>query len=138
MVSAYLQMAETSPNVYAFVTRHCRRRGRRRPAVPSRRRARWATSSTPSADMIARPMRSHLGADKEAVIGYWPNAAIGLVRNAGEQWLGSPASPPSRTRKPWRGRSRTGCASGIAPELRRINPASSNDPQLSEPKKEST
>ena len=45
-------------------------------------------------DMIARPMRSHLGTGpgKEAVIGYWPNAAIGLVRNAGEQWLASPAS----------------------------------------------
>jgi hypothetical protein len=45
--------------------------------------------------MIARPMRSHLGGgqDKEAVIGYWPNAAIGLVRNAGEQWLASPPGP---------------------------------------------
>src|SRR5438445_721606 len=45
-------------------------------------------------DMIARPMRGHLGAGpgKETVIGYWPNAAIGLVRNAGEQWLASPAS----------------------------------------------
>ena len=94
MVSAYLQMAETSPNVYTFVTRH----------APGEAETASQSSSTSGAlshffaaisDMIARPMRSHLGGgqDKEAVIGYWPNGAIGLVRNAGEQWLASPPGP---------------------------------------------
>ena len=95
MVSAYLQMAETSPNVYTFVTRYAsgeaETAGQRSISTAGALGHFFAAIS----DMIARPMRSHLGGgqDKEAVIGYWPNAAIGLVRNAGEQWLASPASP---------------------------------------------
>ncbi len=92
MVSAYLQMAETSPNVYSFVTRY----GVGEPdATPGSAAAPGALGHffDAIADMIAVPMRSHLGEGKEAVIGYWPKAAIGLVRNAGEQWLGTPDSP---------------------------------------------
>ena len=48
MVSAYLQMAETSPNVYTFVTRHAP--GEADTAgPPSPPPGRWATSSRPSA-----------------------------------------------------------------------------------------
>lgn len=96
MVSAYLQMAETSPHVYTFVTRHS-------PGDPD-----TGGISMPGAmghffesiaEMIARPMRSYLdqgtgtSSGTETIIDYWPTAAIGLVRNAGEQWLASPKSP---------------------------------------------
>jgi AcrR family transcriptional regulator len=116
MVSAYLQMAETSPNVYTFVTRYA-------PGEPG-------TGSIATAgalghffaaisDMIARPMRSHLGpsAGREAVIGYWPNAAIGLVRNAGEQWLASPASPVKPDQEAMARQITDWLCFGIAPEL---------------------
>ena len=49
MVSAYLQMAETSPNVYAFVTRYTPGDTRRPPTAPSPPPAPWATSSRRSA-----------------------------------------------------------------------------------------
>jgi AcrR family transcriptional regulator len=48
MVSAYLQMAETSPNVYTFVTRHAAGDADT-PATPIPQPAPWATSSPPSA-----------------------------------------------------------------------------------------
>ncbi|MET3811020.1 TetR/AcrR family transcriptional regulator [Arthrobacter sp. UYEF3] len=93
MVSAYLQMAETSPNVYAFVTRY----------APGDAGSHNGSVEAAGAmghffdaigEMIALPMRSLLRAvpGREAMIGYWPIAAIGLVRNAGEQWLASPDS----------------------------------------------
>ena len=139
MVSAYLQMAETSPNVYAFVTRYA-------PGDTT-----GGTIATAGAlghffaaisDMIARPMRSHLGdsAGREAVIGYWPNAAIGLVRNAGEQWLASPASPAKPDQEAMARQITDWLCLGIAPELRAAAPTSapSSPPTLSEPTKEST
>ncbi|WP_397427585.1 TetR/AcrR family transcriptional regulator [Pseudarthrobacter sp. NS4] len=116
MVSAYLQMAATSPNVYTFVTRS----------------AAGDTGDTPSsgavsgalghffdavADMIATPMRSHLGDGKEAVIGYWPKAAIGLVRNAGEQWLSTPDSPAKPGQEAMALQITAWLCVGIAPEL---------------------
>jgi AcrR family transcriptional regulator len=117
MVSAYLQMAETSPNVYTFVTRH----------APGEPESAGAAMSTPGgalshffaaiSDMIARPMRSHLGEDKEAVIGYWPNAAIGLVRNAGEQWLASPPGPAKPDQEAMARQITDWLCFGIAPEL---------------------
>jgi AcrR family transcriptional regulator len=139
MVSAYLQMAETSPNVYTFVTRY----------TPGDAGAANGTIATAGAlghffaaisDMIARPMRSHLGDGREAVIGYWPNAAIGLVRNAGEQWLASPASPSKPDQEAMARQITDWLCLGIAPELRtapgQTPPTSA--PTLSEPKKEST
>ncbi|WP_104118711.1 TetR/AcrR family transcriptional regulator [Arthrobacter sp. B1805] len=96
MVLAYLQMAQTSPNVYAFVTRA------------------GITETNPGDDggqdtlahflaaitaMISRPMRAYLlsperpaGPD-DAAPEYWPAAAIGMVRAAGEHWLSSPEGP---------------------------------------------
>ena len=119
MVSAYLQMAETSPNVYAFVTTH--------PAGESG----TATGSIAAAgalghffeevrDMIERPMRAHLGTGKEAVIGYWPTAAIGLVRNAGEQWLGTPESPGKPDQATMARQITDWLCIGIAPELETV------------------
>ncbi|MET1064438.1 MAG: TetR/AcrR family transcriptional regulator [Arthrobacter sp.] len=136
MVSAYLQMAETSPNVYAFVTRYS----------PGDTGAADGTIATAGAlghffaaisDMIARPMRSHLSesAGREAVIGYWPNAAIGLVRNAGEQWLASPASPSKPDQESMARQITDWLCVGLAPELR--PEATTTAPPLSKPKKES-
>ena len=139
MVSAYLQMAETSPNVYTFVTRY----------TPGE--ATGGTIATAGAlghffaaisDMVARPMREHLGgsAGREAVIEYWPNAAIGLVRNAGEQWLASPASPTKPDQAAMARQITDWLFLGIAPELRTAAPTSPpvSAPTLSEPTKEST
>ncbi|MEC5190984.1 MULTISPECIES: TetR/AcrR family transcriptional regulator [unclassified Arthrobacter] len=148
MVSAYLQMAETSPNVYSFVTRY----------TPGDAEAAGAGLTTAGplghffaaiSDMIARPMRNHLGdsAGREAVIGFWPNAAIGMVRNAGEQWLASPASPAKPGQEAMARQITDWLCLGIAPELRVAapDPASPNStgtiptaPTLSEPTKEST
>ncbi|MFJ6155970.1 TetR/AcrR family transcriptional regulator [Pseudarthrobacter sp. NPDC092184] len=114
MVSAYLQMADTSHNVYTFVTRY----GSGDPEGPS-----GAVSGALGhffdavADMIATPMRSHLGDDKQAVIGYWPKAAIGLVRNAGEQWLSTPDSPAKPGQEAMARQITAWLCVGIAPEL---------------------
>ncbi len=124
MVSAYLQMAETSPNVYTFVTRHAA--GEAETASPSISTA-GALSHFFAAisDMIAKPMRNHLGGgqDKEAVIGYWPNAAIGLVRNAGEQWLASPPGPAKPDQEAMARQITDWLCFGIAPELQAPSPA---------------
>ncbi|MEO5780343.1 TetR/AcrR family transcriptional regulator [Arthrobacter sp. PAMC25284] len=124
MVSAYLQMAETSPHVYTFVTRH---------AYGDPEAGTGANAGagalghffTAISDMIARPMRGYLGAGpgRETVIGYWPNAAIGLVRNAGEQWLASPASPTKPDQAGMARQITDWLCLGIAPELRATEPA---------------
>ncbi|CAH0248057.1 HTH-type transcriptional regulator BetI [Arthrobacter sp. Bi83] len=116
MVSAYLQMAETSPNVYAFVTRHsaAEQDGGQTTIATAGALGHFFDSI---AKMIARPMRAHLGAGKEAVIGYWPNAAIGLVRNAGEQWLASPVSPEKPDQDAMARQITAWLCVGIAPEL---------------------
>jgi AcrR family transcriptional regulator len=116
MVSAYLQMAESSPNVYAFVTRST-------PGEPSQQDPIAASGALGHffeaiSDMIAKPMREHLGEDKEAIIGYWPTAAIGLVRNAGEMWLGSPMSPAKPDQEAMARQITDWLCVGIAPELK--------------------
>jgi AcrR family transcriptional regulator len=141
MVSAYLQMAETSPNVYTFVTKY--------PAAEADHgTGGMATTSALGhffdaiSGMIARPMRAHLGSGngKEAIIGYWPTAAIGLVRNAGEQWLGSPASPDKPDQETMARQITAWLCVGIAPELESSTLALSKDlpKTLSEKQKEST
>ena len=118
MVSAYLQMAETSPNVYTFVTRY----------APGEAESHTGSLASAGAlghffdaisEMIARPMRQQLRAapGKEAVIGFWPNAAIGLVRNAGEQWLASPDSPARPGQEVMARQITDWLCFGIAPEL---------------------
>ncbi|WP_312856746.1 TetR/AcrR family transcriptional regulator [Arthrobacter mobilis] len=104
MVSAYLQMAETSPNVYAFVTRAA-------PAEAPAGSAVTAGGTEPEAlshfvSAITRMMENAIHAQLQAAGGgprlralhYWPPAAIGMVRAAGELWLASPDGPdkPSR------------------------------------------
>lgn len=119
MVSAYLQMAGTSPNVYAFVTRYApgdaEGHGASGPAAGMLGHFFAAVS-----EMIAVPMRNQLHAvpDKDAVIGYWPNAAIGLVRNAGEQWLASPPSAVKPGQEAMARQITDWLCFGVAPELR--------------------
>lgn len=120
MVSAYLQMAETSPNVYTFVTAYA--------AGEADTTAGIATAGALGhffqevRDMIARPMRAHLGTGKEDVIGYWPTAAIGLVRNAGEQWLITPDSPAKPDQETMARQITAWLCVGIAPELQTREP----------------
>jgi AcrR family transcriptional regulator len=121
MVSAYLQMAETSPNVYTFVTTY---------SAGDAEAAGGSMAATGALghffeevrNMIARPMREQLGTRKEAVIGYWPTAAIGLVRNAGEQWLGTPASPGKPGQEAMARQITAWLCVGIAPELETRDP----------------
>ena len=115
MVTAYLQMASTSPNVYTFVTS---------PAADADTARDPGAGSTALghffdavAEMIATPMRSHLGDGKEAVIGYWPKAAIGMVRNAGEQWLSTADSPARPGQEAMALQITDWLCVGIAPEL---------------------
>ncbi|MFT4470726.1 TetR/AcrR family transcriptional regulator [Arthrobacter sulfonylureivorans] len=114
MVSVYLQMAESSPHVYAFVTRDA-------PFDPSVPQPLHGEPAPPAAApetgssavlhdffanvtaMIEAPLRGHLSASADsaaelAAASYWPRAAIGMVRAAGERWLAAPddGSKPSR------------------------------------------
>jgi AcrR family transcriptional regulator len=83
MVLAYLEMAETSPEVYAFVTQGAGE-------VPAGGALGHFFDAVTA--MITVPMRAHLG-EHSVLLAYWPTAAIGLVRSAGELWLNSPPSP---------------------------------------------
>jgi AcrR family transcriptional regulator len=116
MISAYLQMAETSPNVYSFVTRYA-------PVDADNQQGSAAISGALGhffdsiAEMIAAPMRTHLGDGRAAVIGYWPTAAIGLVRSAGEQWLSTPDSAAKPDQAAMARQITAWLCVGIAPEL---------------------
>jgi AcrR family transcriptional regulator len=114
MVSAYLQMADTSPNVYTFVTRHGSGDPDGASAAVSGALGHFFDAI---AEMLAAPMRSHLGDGTRAVIGYWPKAAIGLVRNAGEQWLSTPDSPAKPDQEEMARQITAWLCVGIAPEL---------------------
>lgn len=116
MVSAYLQMAESSPNVYAFVTRLTHGEPSAQDAIAASGALGHFFESISA--MMAQPMREHLGAEKEALIEYWPTAAIGLVRNAGEMWLGSPASPAKPNQETMASRITDWLCVGIASELK--------------------
>jgi AcrR family transcriptional regulator len=119
MVTAYLQMASTSPNVYTFVTQHSAEPDNTQdPAAGSAALGHFFDAV---AEMIATPMRSHLGDGKEAVIGYWPKAAIGLVRNAGEQWLTTPDSPTKPGLEAMARQITAWLCVGIAPELPKLS-----------------
>ena len=116
MVAAYLQMAATSPNVYTFVTRQGATEADASLASASDSGA-LGHFFEAVAEMIAVPMRSHLGGGNEAVITYWPKAAIGLVRNAGEQWLNAPDSPAKPGQEAMARLITAWLCVGIAPEL---------------------
>lgn len=101
MVSAYLQMAETSPAVYAFVTRIGSADALSNPG-DDESSGTLTHFFTAIREMMTEPMRSYLKnqppARVEITLTYWPTAAIGQVRAAGELWLGTPnsAQKPSR------------------------------------------
>jgi AcrR family transcriptional regulator len=82
MVGAYLGMASRSPRVYEFVTRA--------PADPDHA---FGNFFDAVGAMIKAPMGRYLGPAASATLDYWPAAAIGLVRSAGERWLTAPPSP---------------------------------------------
>lgn len=97
MVFAYLQMARTSPNVYAFVTRAGAPDSAGN-AGEDRAPDTLASFLEATTEMIAQPMRSYLLAahpsdGSDAAPEYWPRAAIGMVRAAGELWLSTPDGP---------------------------------------------
>ncbi|MBL0705301.1 TetR/AcrR family transcriptional regulator [Sinomonas sp. JC656] len=90
MVSAYLGMAVRSPNVYEFVTR-----------VPQDSQATageaFVTFFDAVGSMIQEPMSRYLSPAASATFDYWPAAAIGLVRTAGERWLNAASTPDKPT-----------------------------------------
>ncbi|HEY4615461.1 MAG TPA: TetR/AcrR family transcriptional regulator [Citricoccus sp.] len=97
MVSVYLRLAESSPNVYAFSTR----------LPPEAAEGSGRNEAQPAAmadffDRIAAVMDVHFraylrqqGRDpaQDSATWYWPRAAIGMVRSAGETWLAAPDGP---------------------------------------------
>lgn len=95
MVRAYLHMAQTSPNVYFFVTDTPRE-------PPS---TAVQTAGEPLDDffadltsMMTDRMHAYLqnrsgGSTANPALDLWPRAAIGMVRAAGETWLRSPDTP---------------------------------------------
>lgn len=103
MVGAYLGMAVQSPHVYEFVTRVPADPARPAPARPDPARLAPARAAENAAEeafgsffdavgsMIQAPMARYLGPTASATLDYWPTAAIGLVRAAGERWLTAPA-----------------------------------------------
>ncbi len=92
MVSAYLEMAETSPRVYAFVTQFSVADAASGQGVVQVRGA-LGTFFEAITAMIAEPMRGHFRDTEPVLSEYWPTAAIGLVRTAGELWLNTPPAP---------------------------------------------
>lgn len=93
MVSAYLQMAQTSPNVYAFVTGSAGEApGISEPGVAVALSHFFANIS----EMMDHAVQLYLGQGHgtgfltQAAAGYWPIAALGMVRAAGERWLATP------------------------------------------------
>ncbi|WP_422936524.1 TetR/AcrR family transcriptional regulator [Sinomonas sp. P47F7] len=92
MVTAYLGMAASSPNVYEFVTR-----------VPSggpadaEAGAAFGSFFDAVGGMIEEPMQRLLAPGSHATILYWPAAAMGLVRAAGERWLETPETSSKPT-----------------------------------------
>ena len=97
MVSAYLQMAETSPNVYLFVTSHLSEGGPDQ-QVDSTLSHFFETITS----MMDSAMRLYLaGRELPPAAGatalYWPTAALGMIRAAGERWIAAPAGPGKPT-----------------------------------------
>ncbi|WP_245953584.1 TetR/AcrR family transcriptional regulator [Arthrobacter silvisoli] len=113
MVSAYLQMAASSPNVYAFVTRLPQGDAGQQDAIAASGALGHFFESISA--MMAAPMREQLGPDAETLVSYWPTAAIGMVRNAGELWLSSPDSPAKPDQQAMAGHITDWLCVGIAP-----------------------
>lgn len=94
MVTAYLQLAERSPNIYFFVT------AQPGDALTSPQSAADGSSRVLGdffdeiSELMAQRVAAFLGqqpsTDSPAVT-MWPRAALGMVRSAGEIWLRQPA-----------------------------------------------
>lgn len=87
MVSAYLELADNSPNLYFFVT------SAPRSADDESAGALNTFFEEASSLMSERLLKLY---DQRATLDLWPRAALGMVRAAGEQWL----SQPPGTSKP--------------------------------------
>ncbi len=103
MVSAYLQMAQTSPNVYIFVTRTGTADALTEPGDPGSS-AELAHFFQQITAMMEESMRTYLDVQETPpalaeAAPLWPLAAIGMVRAAGERWISMPAGDrkPSQT-----------------------------------------
>lgn len=120
MVGAYLSMAESSPNVYAFVTRSGRDGG-----IDE-----FSGFFSAVAGMLigTLPTRFTTAGEGSALTDAWAFSAIGMVRFSGEWWMSA-----SRTTAPGREdmarRIATWLWSGIENELA----AGGNDPAVYEP-----
>lgn len=93
MVTAYLQLAETSPNLYFFVT------AQSGDVLTAPEPAADGSKAVLNAffDEITRIMAERVAAYYAArtsgaapAIGLWPRAALGMIRSAGELWLRQP------------------------------------------------
>lgn len=96
MVMAYLSTAQTSPNVYVFVTTgHDSLASATTLGLDNE-----DASLTGFLSAVSELITTSMSADGPSTSGfsalYWPGAALGLVRAAGEAWLGSdPDKRPS-------------------------------------------
>jgi AcrR family transcriptional regulator len=96
MVAAYLQMAETSPNVYFFVTAD--REAGSGPAARAHGEVLDAFFDE-VLSMMREGMHAYLAsrdaepAGAAAAVAYWPRAALGMVRAVGEDWLRQSPGP---------------------------------------------
>nr|WP_231705061.1 TetR/AcrR family transcriptional regulator [Arthrobacter gengyunqii] len=107
MVSAYLQMAQTSPNVYAFVTGGtAEASGSAGPGFSDSLTSFFEAIT----EMMERALRAYLDSRSPGTssgrssapelgiaAGFWPTAALGMVRAAGERWLATPPGPGKPT-----------------------------------------
>ncbi|MEE1621231.1 TetR/AcrR family transcriptional regulator [Zafaria sp. Z1313] len=96
MVGAYLSMAETSPNVYFFVTST----DRESPGGTADPLDHFLAELT---SMMAGHMRGYLAGHPghgapDTDLEFWPRAALGMVRTTGEAWLRMPADRSRPTR----------------------------------------
>lgn len=94
MISAYLQMAQTSPNVYAFVTWTPEFAS---PALDPDKAVEFTDFIGAISAIFAEPLgdifKDSDGARGRAARNFWPQAAIGMVRAAGEQWIAISEGP---------------------------------------------
>lgn len=86
MVTAYLELATNSPNLYYFVT------GAQRSADGESAGALNDFFDEASELISVRLLKLYDQKATTAALGFWPRAALGMVRAAGEQWLRQPES----------------------------------------------
>ncbi|MGO3394033.1 TetR/AcrR family transcriptional regulator [Glutamicibacter arilaitensis] len=86
MVSAYLELATNSPNLYFFVT------SAPRSAEDEAAGALTTFFEEASALISERLLRLYDQQATTATLDLWPRAALGMVRAAGERWLRQPDS----------------------------------------------